>query len=838
MRAADLFKQDNLDQIDAFVKRYRKSINPPYSNRNLLIIFVTLVILIALPLTVLSVKEVRSPLPRAQTPKTQTKLDQLRKQTLAVLKLNQKLEKPTDKKVAKENLLSLIKKRKQTSLDLIETDPASFLRIALSPKLRDSISKEGQKDIEKYTIIEGEIEHLIADDFDRKIAKEFYFLKTKAGKRFSLYFADEGPNLLSGSKVRVRGFALGNRVAVAKSTGEDFQVIVEKTKVLAASTTKKVAIVMLNFQNDVSQPFTAEKVRRVTFTATLQDPENNTGSVKAFYKENSFGFLDIESRDRVDGDVYGWYTVSFNNNPCSYSSWSSAARAAAEADGVNFSGYTNIIYAFPLTVSCLWGGMAMIGGGTSWINGAYNRDSGLRLVGHELGHNLGLHHSSSYYDCTDQSGQPTPISSNCKVGEYGDQSDIMGMNTGPFGTRHMNNFKKGRLGWYTPANTQTAATNGTYDIVPIEEASTGVQALRIQRDSTKYWYLEYRRPFGFDEWDAADPVVNGVSIRLAPSYSTRSRSYLIDTTPDTRGNNDYPLAVNETFHDPVKNVSIKTISTDSQSATVEISFGGAVCTRANPNISIDPISQWGTAGETLSYNVTIVNNDSSDCSSSTFNAASSLPAGFTMSPASYSQSIAPGASSTRNVDVTSGVSTQNGAYTFSLTATNSAELGYSATTSAGFNVFTPDTEDPTTSITSPNNGSTVSGTTSVTASATDNVGVTKVEFYVDGSLKSTDTSSPYSYSWDTTAETNESHTLVAKAYDAAGNVGSSTVVTVTVDNNTPPKQGDINGDGVVNIFDASILASRWGTADPDADLNGNGVVDIFDASILASNWEG
>ncbi len=52
------------------------------------------------------------------------------------------------------------------------------------------------------------------------------------------------------------------------------------------------------------------------------------------------------------------------------------------------------------------------------------------------------------------------------------------------------------------------------------------------------------------------------------------------------------------------------------------------------------------------------------------------------------------------------------------------------------------------------------------------------------------------------------------------------------------KPGDINGDGVVNIFDASILASRWGTADPDADLNGNGVVDIFDASILALNWEG
>ncbi len=52
------------------------------------------------------------------------------------------------------------------------------------------------------------------------------------------------------------------------------------------------------------------------------------------------------------------------------------------------------------------------------------------------------------------------------------------------------------------------------------------------------------------------------------------------------------------------------------------------------------------------------------------------------------------------------------------------------------------------------------------------------------------------------------------------------------------KSADINDDGVVNIFDASILASRWGTRDPDADLNGNGVVDIFDASIMASNWDG
>jgi Pro-kumamolisin, activation domain/Bacterial Ig domain len=98
---------------------------------------------------------------------------------------------------------------------------------------------------------------------------------------------------------------------------------------------------------------------------------------------------------------------------------------------------------------------------------------------------------------------------------------------------------------------------------------------------------------------------------------------------------------------------------------------------------------------------------------------------------------------------------------------------------------TPDTTAPTTSITAPANGATVSGTAiSVTASASDNVGVTRVEFYLDGVLKSTDTTSPYAWTWDSTTAANGSHALVSKAYDAAGNIGTSATITVTVSNNT------------------------------------------------------
>ncbi|HYS55922.1 MAG TPA: Ig-like domain-containing protein [Thermoanaerobaculia bacterium] len=93
-----------------------------------------------------------------------------------------------------------------------------------------------------------------------------------------------------------------------------------------------------------------------------------------------------------------------------------------------------------------------------------------------------------------------------------------------------------------------------------------------------------------------------------------------------------------------------------------------------------------------------------------------------------------------------------------------------------------DTTPPTTSITAPANGATVSGTTTVTASASDNVGVTRVEFYLDNVLQSTSTASPYQWSWNTTASANGSHNLSSKAYDAAGNIGTSTTVTVTVSN--------------------------------------------------------
>ncbi len=103
---------------------------------------------------------------------------------------------------------------------------------------------------------------------------------------------------------------------------------------------------------------------------------------------------------------------------------------------------------------------------------------------------------------------------------------------------------------------------------------------------------------------------------------------------------------------------------------------------------------------------------------------------------------------------------------------------------------TPVDNPPSVTVTNPTNGSTVSGTVTVTADASDDNGVTQVEFFVDGSPIGIDTDGPWSTSWDTgTLGDGSSHTVSAEATDDIGQTTASANVTVTVDNSVPPPPG-------------------------------------------------
>jgi subtilisin family serine protease len=101
-----------------------------------------------------------------------------------------------------------------------------------------------------------------------------------------------------------------------------------------------------------------------------------------------------------------------------------------------------------------------------------------------------------------------------------------------------------------------------------------------------------------------------------------------------------------------------------------------------------------------------------------------------------------------------------------------------AVTMAFGSVGTSDTTPPTISITSPGQGNTVSSSVTVTESTADNVGVVKVELYVDGAKYASSTTAPFSIKWSSRKAARGAHTLQSKAYDAVGNAGASSEVTV------------------------------------------------------------
>src|SRR5207245_4226868 len=116
------------------------------------------------------------------------------------------------------------------------------------------------------------------------------------------------------------------------------------------------------------------------------------------------------------------------------------------------------------------------------------------------------------------------------------------------------------------------------------------------------------------------------------------------------------------------------------------------------------------------------------------------------------------------------------------------------------------------SVTAPAAGATVGGTITVSASATDDVGVVGVQFKLDGvNLGSLITAPPYTLAWITTTASNGAHTLTAVARDAARNTATSSSVTVIVFNDTTPPAVSLtapaNGAMVSGLVTVSATAS-------------------------------
>jgi hypothetical protein len=572
-------------------------------------------------------------------------------------------------------------KRQQFLSSIMETNSAEVLRVAIPANIVANLPAPAQAVVEQEVDLQGELEVMMEDG--PTSAKLHHFLNT-GKERVELHFAGEPPtDLLTGAIVRVHGVQVQSGLALTSSSGTSTVSSVQTVTSAPLPNTfgaQKTLVILVNFQDNTSQPWTVAQAQSLVFT-----------TVSNFWMENSI------QQTWLTGDVAGWFTLPITSAgvTCDSTFWStikSDALQSAQNAGYVLPNYNHFVYAFPQLTTCSWEGMSGIGGNpsNSMVNGLLTQE----VVGHELGHALGLYHSHSL-GC----GSLVYASGGCTQYEYGDYYETMGNSNFGGNSMDYNAFQRERLGWLNsgaqPPIT-SVSSSGTYEIGPYEAQDGTAKALKILQSSTSstYYYVESRQAIGFDYMlvygvPAYGGVLNGVVVHAA-SPSNANSSDLLDMNPASTWGTAMALDAGQSYTDSTAGITISTTSVSTTGATVQVTLSGPVCTHSNPTVSISPSqSQWVSAGTPVNFTFSMTNNDNSSCSSTVFNLAGSVPNGWSSSLGSSSLTLAPGSSGSATLQVTSPAGTANGFYNVAANADNSSATSYAASASGTYVIATP-----------------------------------------------------------------------------------------------------------------------------------------------------
>ena len=604
---------------------------------------------------------------------------------------------------------------------------------------------------------EGQLKIRHSDDFATGRTATRYTLRESRSKRYTIRPALP-PNIMSGSNVVVRGTRSGSviRGAIAARPG-----------VRAASAgvlgNYKIAVLLVNFSDDLREPWTPSAVQDRFFGAAAD-------TIDSYYKEQSWNQVDLS------GAVYGWYHLAQTHAGCDFDAWATAADQQATTAGVPLATFDSIAYVFPSQTDCGWAGLAELPGRHLWLNG----DISVRVAAHELGHNMGVHHAAAL-SCSN-GATAVAISSTCSMSEYGDPFSTMGS-----ATRRMAGWHLQQLGYLSPANVQSITTSGTYTLRTSLNSTGDPVLLKIPRtpaaSPAEYYYLDLRTAGGaFDNFGITDPAIKGVTIRVGNAPTVRNQSKLIDTTPDSYSNPaqdfiDAPLQPGRTFSDGT--VSITTLSVAGGAATVQVGWNGTGPDTEPPSAPAITNAMYYGSYVDLSWTPSTDNVGLAGYrikrggqTVATLGPAETTYRDNTTSMSPYCIEAFDAAGNTRPSTCATPMR-----YVPPTTTTSTPTTQPPTSTGTGAGTTTPpvDVTAPALKLVSPGSNASLRKKATVRATATDGVGVTVTELWVDNVKLASKRGGTLSVTWNLKRVRAGKHKVMVLARDAAGNTAKRTV---------------------------------------------------------------